>query len=111
MSSRPLYSPTNLSSKKKNYPLYTPNWTNRFHTGVKTVLPNWATVSLSLGTLVHKLSYFVLIYQQLRVDETESKEWNTFVFATQKFQLCKFHSINRDEILVETNGADMAVQL
>ena len=43
------------------------------------------------------------------MDETESKEWNTFVFATQKFQLCKYHSINKDE--VETNGTDMAVQL
>jgi len=31
------------------------------------------------------------------------------VFATQKFQLCKFHSVNKDEL--ETNGTDMAVQL
>jgi len=50
-----------------------------------------------------------MIYQQPRVDETESKEWNTSVFATQQFQLCKCHLINKDE--VETNGTDMAVQL
>jgi len=51
----------------------------------------------------------MMIYQQPRVDETESKKWNTFVFATQKFQLSKCHSINKDE--VERNGTDMAVQL